>query len=109
MVIINVLYYHPLRSAGLIKQRFGVLELYKWFATKTRLGHWKSNMMVRVLLGFFFRTCVFPKRLANELAQIVIIPQSLDLIDCTMVLSISACKFDAKHILDAFKHVPDLF
>lgn len=32
-----------------------------------------------------------------------------DLIDCTMVLCISTCKFDAKTIPDAIKHVRNLF
>ena len=57
--------------------------------------------------GCIFRKCVLPGGLA-ELLEIVRMFQFLALIDCTMVLPISTCTFDATNTPDAFKQVPDL-
>ena len=50
-----------------------------------------------------------PEALTKELPQMLKIIKCLDSIDCTMILTISTCKFDAQNTPDAFKHIPDLF
>jgi len=60
------------------------------------------------VLGAFFENVFSPKGWQKN-SQNCKIPKCSDLIDFHMILPISICKFDAKHIPDAFKHVPDLF
>jgi len=52
-----------------------------------------------------------PEGLGTEVKRIVKKMKHSDLIDRTLVLPITTCKFEAKHTHtpDAFKHVPDQF
>ena len=58
--------------------------------------------------GGIFRKCVLPEGLAKTPPNMMKLPTCLDLIDYTMVLTISICKFDAENTPNAFKHAPDL-
>jgi len=60
------------------------------------------------VLGAFSENVFSPKGWQKN-SQSCKIPKCSDLIDFLMILPISICKFDAKHIPDAFKHVPGLF
>ena len=70
---------------------------------------WIINIWCLLRFGCVFRKCVLPEGLAKELPEMMKIPKSLDLIDCTMVLTMSTCEFDAESAPDAIKHIPDLF
>ena len=48
------------------------------------------------VLGAFFRKCILPEGPATELSKVVNIPKCWVFIDCTVVLHIPRCKFDAK-------------
>jgi len=86
--------YPHIRLKHLIKQHFGLLEFFKCFATKT-------------CFGCVFRKCVLPDRLAREFPHHAKLQTCLDLIDCTLVLLIPTCKFDAQNTPG--EHLPDLF
>ena len=60
------------------------------------------------VLGSFSENVLSPKG-SQKNSQNCKIPKCSDLIDFQMILPISICKFDAKNIPDAFKHVPDLY
>ena len=60
------------------------------------------------LVGAFFENVFSPKGWQKN-SQNCKIPKCSDLIDFPMILPISICNFDAKHVPDAFKHVPGLF
>lgn len=49
------------RLTELIKQHFRVLQLYKWFATKTCFEHWNTRIMVRLSFGVRFSRMLSPR------------------------------------------------
>ena len=81
---------------GSIKQLFGLLELYKWFATKTEMSVgnqilWSDLRFVCVLQNY-----IVPEGLAKEFPQHVESPKCLDLIDCTTVSPFSHTNLSKK-------------
>ena len=56
----------------------------------------KLKVLVIVCFWLHFRICLLPEGLAKEFHVIAEIPKRLDLIDYTMVLRTSTCKFLAK-------------
>ena len=76
------------------------LECYGWVNEL-------SNTQMFVF-WLFFRKCALPQGLATELPRIIQIQECLELVNCTMVSTISTFKFDATKT-DTFIHVPDVF
>jgi len=85
------------------------------FGAKFRLGPALNEIHCNCNIGFAFcfwcvcRKYFLPEGLAKEPLQVLKNPKCLDLIDCTMVLLISACKINATITTDAFKRVPTCF
>jgi len=69
---------------------------------KIRLVDIKQHYAQIFVLVRVSNKCVLAAGLAKELPEIEKITTYLNLIDCTMVLLISTCKFDAKNTPDAF-------
>jgi len=77
-----VVYIRLIGLMNLIEQHSGVLELYKWFATKTRLGHWKAKFTPSFSMWMHFSEMCSPRRAGKRAPLNGKIPKSLDLIDC---------------------------
>jgi len=92
----------------LIKQHFGVLELDKWFATETCLGHRRSTIMAKCSSWVRFRTYVIPGRAGNRTPRNRKTPQNVwsDRLH-------NGFNYFQNNVLfkqnNAFKHVPELF
>ena len=71
--------------------------------------HIENRIWVRFSFWVRLRKCVLPEGPAKELPKVMKIYKCCVLIDCTMVLPISKCEFDAENTPDALKHIPDLF
>jgi len=64
-------------------------------STKLKASSPKLHEISICCFGCVFRKCGLPAGLTKELPKIKQIPKCLDLIDCTVVLTICTCKFDA--------------
>ena len=67
----NTLILHNILLMGLLKQHFGVLELYTWLAPKTHLGIENQILWSDVRFGCVFRNCVLPEGLAKYVPGII--------------------------------------
>lgn len=93
------------RSAN--AQQGGLLRI-RWAPTSEKQYDgcsWFKRMPRFLCAGIHLRTAVNSESITHMMEM----PKCLDLIACTMVFTIYTCNFDAESILDALKHVPDLF
>ena len=105
--------HHPKRKSDHVLLNY-IHQMYVkyvriWHTFDIHLMDVIKQHMVRFSFWVRFSKKRSPRRARKRTPLNDKIPKCLDLIDCTMVLPISKCKFDAKQIPDAFQHVPDLF